>query len=390
MQFPWLEELVKKGHVTEADRNSIYADCSAVVKTAASDAQKAAEIHALAVKMQGGMMSAMKVPLFVGALALPIVLNKVLGKMGENAEIKTTLAAISKNRADLLAKPEFAQHAQKAGARFDEIAGLAPTVARNPALVGRLLEEKLHTGLTAEDVNSLAIIQASYTPKYSYQEKLTKHAAEEKLGETAADMLLICAEAGLIKQAAGGKMGIFGVPSGLSKVLSHSLMMTAGPILFGLGRGAVDHLSEIRNKTVREKRLTESFQAALDSPEGESLRDQPEKARQAFQTLAHFSPNVAMQPVAARSFMKKLIDYKGDVHSGDIRDLTDIEAKMRSAGPSPFLKGFREGADAAGFKDAFKGSLAPITGPYSRQLETELATSLGVSSKSRPVEASAG
>lgn len=381
MQFPWLEELVKKGHVSEVERDGIYSSCAQLVKTA-STAGWSPEHHAmhaeLTKKYQAQFMQKAKIPGAIAMMALPFAVSKIYGRHQESKAIKSEIAAIAKNRETLLAHPDFAPDRAKAEARFDEIAGLAPTVAQNPTLMGRLLKDKLHSGLTSDDVNTLAIIQSSYTPKYSYQEKLTKKAAEEQLGETAADMLLVCAEAGLCKTA---KMGILGVPSGVSKVLSNILMATAVPTLYGVGRGVVDHLSEMRNKTVREKRLTESFQEALQSPEGESLRNQPEKARQAFQTLAHFSPNVAMQPTAARSFMKKLVDYKGDVHSGDLRDLTDIEKNMRGSGPSTFLKGFREGADAAGFKDALKSGVAPVTGAYSRQLEMELATSLGVNKK---------
>lgn len=368
MQFPWLEELTKLGHISPDTRDSIYAECEAVVGLGIGTSALPMEKTALELtipKMLAGFATAAVVSNLVG--------NK-MNSMKLNAELKGEVASLLRNKARVLANPDFAAHLEKAEARFNEIAEIAPTVAQNHAVVSKLVKDKLHNGLTSEDVTNLALIQASYTPNYSVQKRLTKEAAGAELGEAAADMVLICAEAGIVKKAAGGLS--FG--SGLGKVLSHSLMLTAGPVLLGLGRGVIDSLSDSRNKVEREKRLRASYEEAIAHPDADTLRNDPDKAMQAFQTLTHFSPHVAMQPVAARSFMKKLVDYKGDVHSGDIKDLVTIEKDMRGTGPSTFLKSMREGADAAGFKDAFKSGLKPINDPYSRQLEREFETHLGM------------
>lgn len=383
MHFPWLEELTKKGHISEAQCADIYAGCKEIVKTASANftPEQAAASAALA----KGIKRTLQVGGGLGLLAMPLILSRMWGKSDEAKEIKASYADIAKTR-NALVNDESVHggHPEKAGARFDEVANLAPTVARNPTLMRRILTEKMHSGLTREDVNTLAMIQASYTPRYSFQQKLTKQGCDAALGEVAADLLIMTKEAGM------REMG-----STASKVLAHSLLLTAGPVLYGLGRGTVDHMVAANDKKEREKHLRASFASVMneDHPDRELFNAQPEKARQAFQTLTHFSPNMAMQPATARSFIKRFMHYEahGGISAGDVKDLTEIEKNMRGSGPSPFLKGLREGAEAAGFGKAVERSIGAATDPYTHQLEAELASNLGLEvskGKYRPIGAS--
>lgn len=366
MQLPWLEALVKQGSVTAEQRDEIYADCQRLVKESSLTPDQIIQRDALAAKMMGVYKTV------AGATLpfMPMIMTRFLGKRDEKKSVATAVAEMERVKAELLKHDDFGDK-DKVEARFNEIAQLAPTVARNKPLMHKLLKEKLNSGLTAEDVHNLALIQASYTPNYSYQQKITKTAAAEALGETAADMVLVCAEAGLLKTA--GNVGI-------GRILRHSLMMTAGPALVGLGVGSVNQLADMKSRRDRERKLSDSFHQAVngDHPDRALLQANRDKAYQAFQTLAHFAPSVAMQPTAARSFMKKLVDYKGDVHSGDLKDLTEIEKNMRGQGSTPFLKGLGTGAEAAGVKDAVKSTINTLTGARSYELERDLASNLGL------------
>jgi len=370
MQLPWLEELTKKGHITEQQREDIYADCREIVKTAATlTPEQAAENKALADYIQAKAM-----PYFKGLMSgVPFLVPHFLTKWDKgrdaSSEVKDTIKDIEQNRARLLSHPDYAEHQEKVNARFNEIASLAPTVARHYPLVSRLMKEKLHSGLTSDDVSNLAIIQSNYTPKFSTQQKMYKKAS----GEAAASICALLKEVGILKTGAGSK------PSDLvSKAITNALVLTAGPVFYGLGRGAIDYAADARSKAVREKNLRQAYENMMreDHPHAELFRAQPEKARQAFQALAHFSPGTALEPVSARTFVSKMLQYKGDLDSADVKTLTEIEKNLRGSPSTSFFKSTREGLEAAGFRDAFKGSLSPITGPYTRQLNDDLTTHL--------------
>ena len=59
--------------------------------------------------------------------------------------------------------------------------------------------------------------------------------------------------------------------------------------------------------------------------------------------LVHFAPHVAAEPTAARTFMKKLVEYESGPNAADLKDLTDIEQNMVgvSTGPSAFAESMK-------------------------------------------------
>jgi hypothetical protein len=370
MQFPWLEKLASDGHITEAQCASIYATCKEIVKTASESPKWSKPEHEKIFKrIEGGAAAVLN----AGVMLMPYALNGFFGSRARSAEMNATLQRISNNRAELIADESITGgHQEKAEARFDEVLKLAPSAAQNKPLMAKILKARLHSGLTTEDVNSLAQIQATYTPSYSTQQELSSKASAS-MGKTAATILEIAKEAGLWGQAAKTVPG---------KVLTHALTVTAGPILFGLGRGAVDYLADSRDKKKREQKHIEIFQGILrdDSPETEFVRANPERARQAFQSLTHFSPTTALDPLAARSFIVQAVgkDAAGLFAIPELKSLSEVEKNLKGSGSTPFLKGLREGADVAGFGSALKDTLSAASGPYARSLESSIARGMGL------------
>ena len=371
MQLAWLEELTKMGHVSTAERDGIYDSCSDLLKVAASGEQ-----------IMSGVEKVMA-PL-APFVILPLI-SSWLGKREHNRQETKAIGEhekdLAKTRAALLAHPDFANHQAKVEARFLEIAKLAPTVARNENLMMRILKEKLHSGLTHEDVTNLAMIQASYTPNYSFQSKLEKKAAATTAGEILADVLILCKEAGIAKEA-----DITSMFKTVGKTLQHAATLAAPAVLLSVGAGAINAGLDWRSRQNREKALIQSYQAVLDPnhPDTELLRSEPERAREAFKTLVHFAPSVALEPSSARSFMNKIVAYqagshRGGVQSTDLKELAEIEKNMRAGGGgSAFFKGFTASLPVAGFPDAIKGGFKPLTDPLSHQLSTEVSKGMGL------------
>ena len=385
MQFPWLEDLEKRGHITPAAKEEIYANCAGILKTAdwskwlqGPPKPKSAPKSSARSPSKGGMppldwSSIASGVAASGTAAIGPMAMEALGKhLEERKDIKDTLKDIHRVKTEILGMPQFEDHKEKAAARFDEIAHLAPAVARNKPLMTTILKEKMHSGLTSLDAQNLSIIQASLMPAKTLS-KLQKKASAEEFADTYITVVEMAKEAGLSGTTVG-------------RLLANTLAMAGLSAAGGVGVGAVRHLLAERDKKDLNRKLTASFEEAmrLSSSEkhksNELIHAYPEKARQAFQTLVHFAPHVAMEPNAARSFMNKLVKYDevGGVQVDDVKNLSEIERNIRSgASGSPFFQGLAEGSKAFGLTKALEGSLGSLSKPLHSEMEQLVAEDMG-------------
>lgn len=360
MQFSWLEKLAADGHVSEKAKDEIYETCSHVLKEASEQPFTMAEkaIMALSPFVLGGAAA------YVG--------SKLTGAGAINQATKSAL----KSRAALLNDPELAPHKEKVHARFGELAAIAPSVAAQAHLATRLVKTRLHDGFTDDDMSRLAQLQATYNQKIDFVPKVQKGLAKKAsahTGELCATLYCLVKEAGIgagigagLKDAgraaaSASRMGT------IKEVLKTTAVLSAFPLLGGVGAGAVHEYMDYRDKKKLSENLNKSFEKALamSDPDKEPLHANKEKARQAFETLTHFAPHVATEPSAARAFMNKLLSYDMGIDVGAVKDLAQIQKDISQShgGSSPFFTGFGQGAQVLGLGQVLSDSMGAVADP---------------------------
>lgn len=353
MQYSWLENMTKEGSVRAEVRDLIYRDCSMLISGMDKTAEDQSPVDQIAVSA----LTAAVTPLLVsGAM-------KLFFTPFEKRKEAQRIEAIIQNRNNILNSPEIGQHKEKADARFREIVKFAPAVATMPELSKALVVRSLHSGFSDQDVNHLTNLQASYSKNTAEPSKVLSGYSKNleskravKTAEAAADVLNI------IKTAALADIGK------AAKPLMHSIAaLTGAHLLLGMGVGAVNTLRKGMEKRELEKELSSSFQEAMkqSDPSREPLHANKDKAFQAFQALAHFSPVVATQPSAARAFMNSMVSHDLGVPIGAVKEISDIEKNLRGAkGSHPFLEGFGSSLETTGagasFRSAVEGSLKSV------------------------------
>lgn len=256
---------------------------------------------------------------------------------------------ISKLNASLDADASFKNkdEIEKAKARLYEIARVAPHVTLNHELVKSLIKKRLHTGLSLEDKQLLAIMQNQF-----HQGNLNSFIPQMPMAKVGS----ILADVAIIKEAA--------VPSGFKNTAKYLGVLSAIPVLSALTTGAINQgLSTLKQRKLKEN-LEESFSKAIgmSDPDREPLLQNKEKARQAFSTLTHFAPHVALDPQAARAFMNKIVSYDQGVDAGTVKELSEI-TKNLSHGSSehPFVSGFALGSTITKMPDIIGGGLGTVS-----------------------------
>jgi len=161
----------------------------------------------------------------------------------------------------------------------------------------------------------------------------------EKLGKIYADVICIMESRGVDKLAS---------EAGAFSKFFETLAIAAGVgATAGVGMGTVNYVnSKLNARNLREE-LQKSFNEAMkrSHPTDEPLHANKDKARQAFETLVHFAPNVARDPSAARGFMNSMIRYNLGTDPGVVKELSEIERNIASIKPmNPFVEGFSSGA----------------------------------------------
>lgn len=315
MKFAWLEKHAQEGLIRPEALEQIYRDIDGLVKSGASTQETAA-----------GLFSAV-----IGG-ALGVAAGKGVESLLDKADDKFFgRRALAKARETVSAS--FGEHADKARARFDDIASFAPHVAMNEQLARRIISTKLENGLSDSDTQALALIQAQHMPDVargkSYMPKLAE-IRPEAVGSMVADLFMV-------KEAS---LNGFGAKA--SKYLKSIAMHSAIPLLIGAGGGAINAALAKLDQRKIQTALENSFNKAmaLSDKDREPLHENREKARQAFSSLVHFAPHVALEPQAARAFMSKIVAFDQGMNVDDVRALTEIQKNISAAGkPGAFSVG---------------------------------------------------
>ena len=402
MQYALLEKLATDGHISATDKDRIYDTCSDLVTKVAfklrnpfKKEQMPSIGEALHEQMQvfGKLLTRFALPAgLVGAGAYG---SKILGEKVVSPSIAGDEAKkILKVKYDVLKMPEFSADPSKAGARFDEIARLAPAVAAKPELTARLIRGSLHSGFTSEDVQRLAQLQATYEKSMfsssssaeNVQKALSKKASAmppADAGRIAATVIQILAEAGLgeIGKTAAWRKTPFQKATTIAKqVLTTGAIVSGFGALVGLGAGTINQAADVYKKKKKAKALQASFYEAMkrSDPAVEPLHANKDKALQAFQTLTHFAPNVAADPEAARAFMLSLISMNVGAQVSAIKDLSEIEKNLKNnRGSNPFLEGLRAGTESVGMQGALGKTTGAMLDPFVRHSSGEISREMG-------------
>jgi hypothetical protein len=407
MQYSWLEKMTKEGFIRESVRDEIYADCERVLEKSAGIRSSLSGFWAnvrpavmeslnspeswtlgraiktnlslqgkeLTNKVYNGYQLANAHPLLTGAglYAGGQVLRGVSNAWDKKKETQT----IINNRKAILADPYVGGYQDKAVARFGELVNIAPKAAENSVLSKKLVLDRLHSGFTANDYQSLAAYQAQNNKSLKDSQSFAQR-VQKKLSKTASflpkDDGEYCAEIYGIYKEAGALSWIGKTMSGSAGQVAKETLKTMGivsgiGILSGIGTGIVNSISHKMDKDKLEERLRDSFNEVMkqSDPNREPLHANKDKAQKAFQTLVHFAPHVALDPSSARTFMNNVVSLDMGPQIGTIKELADIEHKMHSAsGSSPFFSGFRAGSEAVGMQSAISkatyDTLQPLVG----------------------------
>lgn len=388
MQYAFLEKLASEGNISAQDKDRIYDTCSDIITKVAfkwknpfkDDLPTVGE----ALREQG-MHILTRFLLPAGGLSAAAY---VANAYASNAQAKDIL----KVRAQLLTKPEFLHDQEKAKARFDELAKISPKAAEKPELAYRLVRDSLHSGFTRDDIQRLAQLQATYekgplsasNTADQVQKALSKKASENT-GRLAATIVSILAEAGLgdMNKTASlpWKKSTFEKATNVAKqVLTTGAIVSGFGALVGLGAGAVNQAADIVKRKKKEQKLRDSFFEAMkrSDPNREPLHANRDKALQAFQTLTHFSPNVAADPEAARAFMNHLVSNDLGVQADAIKTLSEIEKNLKvTKGPNPFFEGLHAGTQAVGMQGALSDVTKGVLHPFVEHGSTEIRREMG-------------
>lgn len=360
MKLEWVNEWVEKGLLTKEAGDRVNAHATEFVK----EANKVETADALARRLAPWVAGA----LGIGGLA-------VYDKVQDYKDKKKIL----ENQATIMNMFEQQKDKEKAKARYEELTRVSPIAAINTNLAKSLVQTRLHSGLSTADHQRLALLEAHAKKNRNYkgQNYLAKTGSAEGIrpevmSDLLADVYIMSKEAGLKDRA----FKLFNNETIKNWVTGIALMTGASLTAASIG-GGVRAFGDYKDKKKLQQDLEESFQIAVErsDAEKEPLRDNPEKARQAFQALAHFSPRVATQPDAARSFMTRIVSYDQGINAGDIRDLTEIEKNLSNASQeSGFVAGFKDVARGTGLTPLFQRGVVdagkPMSGAVSQSMQS--------------------
>lgn len=264
--------------------------------------------------------------------------KKALDRMSENKANNAAATQLLTCKAQVLSDPELAGNKEKAMARFYEIARLAPALSTNPVFMKKMIVKNLNSGVSAQDAQNLALINAQSMSDdlkaSSFIPKIASEIRPEVMGKILADVVMIKEAASMkwsdvLKNQAKGIAGFSAITAGIAS-------------LAGLTNAIA---GKIKQKNI-EKQLEQSFSEASKGahPNAQIIREYPTQARDAFKTLVHFAPHVALDPLTTRSFISQILTYggtEGGMSVENVKTLTDIQKNVdKDKGSGKFMAGF--------------------------------------------------
>lgn len=226
----------------------------------------------------------------------------------------------------------------KAAARLYEVSNIAPHLLLNKEFVLRLIRDKLNTGFSSADIDRLAEMEMHLAGSNIGQTPRLK-VASALLGELTADLYQIkqaCAdmtdELGIEKDASLSTPLVNpSLGTSLKNLGAHML----APVIFGTAFAGAKLLHDKVKEVGYKKELEKSFAHIMNSadPDQDAYIKDVDNAKKVFNTLARFAPAVALDPLAARSFVKKMTELdKNFVNIDEIKNLSEITKNLRSGG----------------------------------------------------------
>lgn len=373
MQYAWLEKLAASGRIREDVKAAIYRDCEAILKVAAS------KKPLFTPEQLTEQLKEMKSKAILAALggAATLAMSSIAQGIRMRSDVKRALNL----RESILKDPEVVGHQDKALARFNEIASIAPTIAGQPQIAPRLVKARLHTGLTEQDVANLTMLQTGTNKdERKYVDIFNKahiKRASARTGALYGDIYNLLKLAGADKLAA---------PKGLKwptvkRFGAHLALMSGVPILTGLTLGVGKEIMARGDRKKMQEALAQSFNAAMkqSDPNKEPLHSNRDKAHQAFQALVHFAPHVAAEPGAARAFMNSVVAGDMGVNVSHIKEVSEIQRNLTDAKntPSPFFAGLQQGVEFMGLNNIIQNAVNTTSKPVFEGNSKALTKDLG-------------
>lgn len=349
MRIPFVEEMVKTGSVRPEVRDAIYKDCETIIT----------------LEKLGDELPAQGFVNGITALGTRLAINHAVSLGKAQLDVKKMIEVRNK----IASNPKFSSNAKKALDLFDEIATIAPSTTLNEPLMTSLIEKSLNTGMDHDTVLRLATLQAAILSSPTYQKKrvdgfqnaMLKQASCEKIGKLYADVYLLTKEAA--KKVS--------VPTAVKlwDAIKTTAAVSSIPLMVGAGNAFIHNHLERKSKKELEQRLEDSYNTAFSYSKDDVIHEHPDKARRAFESLVHFAPHVAIDPYATRIFMNQIVPHEEGMNTSKVKELSDIERNLTAAsGQGSMSTEFFRGADAAGFRDIFKGSITSAMSPTQKDM----------------------
>lgn len=323
MKRQWLEKMAADGMIRPSVLDKIYQDCEGLKKIAASPetVQKFDQYLKAAFKPD---MIATGLSTAIGFVGLDMLGKKLTDMSNRREERKNTVLLgqqIASVKIPLIAK--FPQDKEKASARFDEIMKIAPLLITKPEFVEKLIATKLNSGFTSDDFYRLIALQSSMTSDRSKP---------------------------AVKTASlGDRFGaIWNATKNMGDIAGKQLKRVAPFMALGAGVSLAGGAASVIGKKLQQrdiqKELDRSFAEMMhgDSENSELIRNNIDRAREAFKTVAHFSPHVALNPIAAKGVVTKILQFDADrtgMDVGDLKTLSEIQNNINRSGSNAFLSG---------------------------------------------------
>jgi hypothetical protein len=306
---------------------------------------------------------------------------------------------------------EMASNPDRSSEVFRELCAVAPSVAMNPSMAVKVIEPRLKSGLTIDDVHKLTMINAntkqsifSRTPmgeatraaglvtdrvfttfgtramddfKHAGREGVSrlknwnsamegkgpfpdlnkegsmKKQSSQKVSETCAvemmaDRYVMLKQSSLCKEA--------GVAAEIKDVLikARPYLLTSLAVT-GLAHG-IGAAIDATNSHRLGSQADEAFAKLRKS--SESIKANPELAMNAFDAIKTFAPNLAAKPAVLKTFIEHSISVEGMMSPETINQLATAQGSIMRSKPIGFAGGFTEatGGMAKQLKDYEKDS----------------------------------
>ena len=317
-----------------------------------------------------------------------------LGYIRSKKSIKEELEELKNSYAQSLQmSTKLRDNPDESATRFQELATIAPTVAKNPNMAVKFLEPRLKKGLSIDDVHKLTMIQShAHTAPYSrsaltegsaagalmadkmftvfgprmadrlgslakarmqdfkdihplgggpsmQKESSQQTVSDSCLGEMMADRYVMFRSAGLYKTAT---VDAAKVVSEGADAFKAGLKFFAAPLaLAGLLHG-VGAVVDAHKKKQLDQEANNAF--ARISKDSEHIRANPLLAAEALDAMKTFAPELAVKPMILKTFIEHTIRTE-QLAPQTVNELASAQGNVHKSKGTGFAHGFMSSVD---------------------------------------------